>query len=480
MEDVSRAVMTFLVNAAWQVPLFALVAIGCDCLLRRAPARYRHHMWTLALGLSLALPLWSVRTIVAADGAPPMVLGNEAGQQAANLGAIDYLTFAPGMMPPGSIHVPPLLLYVTVMGYVAFLLVRTSRLWLGWRHTTTILASAFERNPEPLMDSVDERCRRVLGSDRVPILCSGEIGGPLTIGAFKPVVVLPAQAFAVTSPEMLGSILGHELAHVQRRDFIRNLATEVLYTPIAFHPAARWIKRGIDATRELACDELVTEALVPRSAYARSLVHVAASMQSTGGAGYSLGILEAGNLEQRIRTLSQPRLRLRVRVARAALAAAAAAMVAAGTTASAFSVSASQVLTAADAERQLVGTWRARWEDVLVPKFTASTDSSPIWLQFRIEGGRVVGTAWHDGIDLLDQAGTDVKILQVFPKNATAPLQDIITTGQMVSFKELHHGEVVEYQLDILEEQRAVLRLKDSRGLDGGQQFHEWLTLTRQ
>jgi beta-lactamase regulating signal transducer with metallopeptidase domain len=481
MEDIIRMVMTFLLNAAWQVPLFALVAVGCDGLLRNAPARYRHHVWTLALGLSLALPLWSVRTIIAAHSSPSVVLGRDIGREAVNLSAVEYQATDAGAMPLPSIDVPPLLLYVMVMGYVAFLLARTTRLWLGWHHTKAFRKGALARAPGPLMESVGDRCRRVFGLSGVPILCSSEVGGPLTVGAFAPVVVLPVRAFAVTSSDLLGSILGHEMAHVRRNDFVRNLATEVLYTPIALHPVARLIKRGIDATRELACDELVTEALVPPSTYARSLVNVAASMRSTGDAsGYSLGILEAGNLEQRIRRLSQPRPRLRARVAQAALAAAATAMVVAGTTASGFSVSASQVLTVADAERQLVGTWRARWEDVLVPKFTASTDSSPIWLQFRIEEGRVVGTAWHDAIDLIDQPGTNVKILQVFPKNTTAPLQDITTAGNSVSFKAVHHGEVLDYQLEILKGQRAVLKLRDPRAFDGGQQFREWLTLTKQ
>ena len=70
MDDVSRAVMTFLVNVAWQTLVFALVAVVCDRLLRRAPARYRHQIWMMALGLSLALPLWSVTTVAAGGSAP--------------------------------------------------------------------------------------------------------------------------------------------------------------------------------------------------------------------------------------------------------------------------------------------------------------------------------------------------------------------------------------------------------------------------
>lgn len=61
--------------------------------------------------------------------------------------------------------------------------------------------------------------------------------------------------------DVLTSAIGHELVHVLRRDYLLNLAYELIYLPLSFHPAAALVRRRINQTRELSCDELVTEKL---------------------------------------------------------------------------------------------------------------------------------------------------------------------------------------------------------------------------
>ena len=75
--------------------------------------------------------------------------------------------------------------------------------------------------------------------------------------------------------ETLVSVIGHEVAHISRRDFAINLICELVSLPISFHPLTYLIKREIERAREVACDELVTEQLLAPHAYARSLVRVA-------------------------------------------------------------------------------------------------------------------------------------------------------------------------------------------------------------
>lgn len=53
MGSLEGAVLTFLLNALWQLPLLAAVAWAGAFLLRRAPAAFRHRVWVSALGLSL-------------------------------------------------------------------------------------------------------------------------------------------------------------------------------------------------------------------------------------------------------------------------------------------------------------------------------------------------------------------------------------------------------------------------------------------
>ena len=84
--------------------------------------------------------------------------------------------------------------------------------------------------------------------------------------------------------------------------------------PISFHPAAAWVKRRIRHTREQRCDELVTEKLMNAAAYARSLVRMAswASPIHYSTPTISVGIADAGNLEERVMSiLRKPRISTR-------------------------------------------------------------------------------------------------------------------------------------------------------------------------
>ena len=126
----------------------------------------------------------------------------------------------------------------------------------------------------------------------------------------------------------------------------------------------------------------------------------------------------------------------------------------------------------AAAEKYLTGTWRGRWEDTLRDKFTAEADSSPIWLQFKIEGGSLIGVAIHDYISLDDGPFPDVKKL-VLGKKETCPLLELRLDDKKLQFKENRNGRVSESQLEITGDKKAILKIKR----DG--YFEPWLTLTR-
>jgi len=110
-------------------------------------------------------------------------------------------------------------------------------------------------------------------------------------------LILPEWFFSCASEEELLSTLCHELAHVRRHDFLLNLAYEILFLPISFHPAAMVIKSQIKQSRELACDEFAAGNLPTHAAYARALMSIAqtvaatSSASSSGRSRYALGLL---------------------------------------------------------------------------------------------------------------------------------------------------------------------------------------------
>lgn len=171
------------------------------------------------------------------------------------------------------------------------------------------------------------------------LLASARVAGPVTAGAIRPAVILPASMLAETSEEVLTTAIGHEMAHIARHDFAANLLYELLYLPISFHPAAMWIHREIDRTREMACDEPVTARLLDPRAYAQSIMSIANGMCASASPGCSLGIFDGNILEQRIRRLMEGRSGGLGR-ARAVLAASLAVLVACAVMASSLRVSA--------------------------------------------------------------------------------------------------------------------------------------------
>jgi uncharacterized membrane protein YkoI len=128
---------------------------------------------------------------------------------------------------------------------------------------------------------------------------------PITIGARTPLVILPAELLRQNDAELLASAIGHELVHVRRRDYLLNLIYEVLYLPLSFHPAVLLIRRRIQQSRELSCDELVAERLLQADVYARSLVRLAGSAPPLRNLAptTTVGIADADILEVRIMSL---------------------------------------------------------------------------------------------------------------------------------------------------------------------------------
>ncbi|MGH9821592.1 MAG: hypothetical protein ACRD43_15640, partial [Pyrinomonadaceae bacterium] len=90
------------------------------------------------------------------------------------------------------------------------------------------------------------------------------------------------------------------------------LLYELIYLSISFHPAATLVKRRIRETRELACDEYVTDTMVEPAVYARSLVSIAGLAMDLGrGANITIGIMDDGDLEKRImKILNRPKINL--------------------------------------------------------------------------------------------------------------------------------------------------------------------------
>jgi beta-lactamase regulating signal transducer with metallopeptidase domain len=331
MSRISEFAMGFLLNAAWQIIIIALVAWACSRLLQTVAARYRHALWVAALMLSLALPLWGLLDFTGEAPSRVAEQRTDARQTPGNLLSTPDSPLGPKVAAAQDngpalgqllqrrkqpIVTAPSLPLLLAICYALFVLSRLGALWRSWRRTKRLRQSIYEREIPTRMIAIAARCSAALRRRSVPLFCSAEAAVPVTIGTRVPLIILPESFYAELSDETLVSVLGHEMAHIARRDYALNLVYELLLLPISFHPLANFIKRQIGRTRELACDEMVTERLLESKLYARALIRVADTLVSPTGQAFTLGIFDADILEERIMKLTQNRRRLGTRAAR--------------------------------------------------------------------------------------------------------------------------------------------------------------------
>jgi TonB family protein len=97
---------------------------------------------------------------------------------------------------------------------------------------------------------------------------------PVTFGLVHPVVVVPGD-FPRFAEDEQKAIACHELIHVRRHDWVRNLGDEVVRAVAWFHPAAWWLTRQIRLAREQVVDQEVVRRLGSRKPYLDVLLRLA-------------------------------------------------------------------------------------------------------------------------------------------------------------------------------------------------------------
>ncbi|MEP6901553.1 MAG: M56 family metallopeptidase [Actinomycetota bacterium] len=311
MTTISQLLLTFLLNACWQIALVTAIAAICARLLRGASARYKHLLWVAAFFLSFGLPIFTCSALLRDSFFPkqpvPQTADNQTIVRQANL---------PLEIPPdlsetnakASLFLIPIersFALVLLIAYLLFVLYRGAKLLRAWQRTKVIAESAYQTAFSDDIQTAIEKCQTVVGIEKASVLFSASIPVPITMGNRRPLIILPEQLLKETDVNVLTSAIGHELVHVRRRDYLFNIIYEFIFLPLSFHPAATLVKRRINQTRELCCDEIVAERLLKAEVYARSLVKLAGSASNLSRLAptTTLGIMDAENLEIRIMSL---------------------------------------------------------------------------------------------------------------------------------------------------------------------------------
>lgn len=116
-------------------------------------------------------------------------------------------------------------------------------------------------------------------SKNVVLVQSKLVTIPVTIGYFKPIILLPLGLISGIPQNQLEIIIAHELAHIKQADYIFNIIQSILEVLFFYNPAVWWISSTIRKEREYLCDDLAIEVCGSSITLAKALLFAKKSEQ---------------------------------------------------------------------------------------------------------------------------------------------------------------------------------------------------------
>ncbi|HQR07916.1 MAG TPA: M56 family metallopeptidase [Gemmatales bacterium] len=162
-------------------------------------------------------------------------------------------------------------LQLVVVGGVLLGLFRL--LWV--MHSTHRLVATAELVAEPaLIQQMDDLKKSLDCQKCIRLLMSNRLNLPATVGWWKPTILLPEHWRNWNADEQR-TVLAHELAHIQRADYLVMVLTQVVTIVYWFHPLVRLISKWLRRGQELSADALAARVMGDAKLYLQSLCRLA-------------------------------------------------------------------------------------------------------------------------------------------------------------------------------------------------------------
>ena len=137
----------------------------------------------------------------------------------------------------------------------------------------------------------------------VSIRQSKAVTVPMVWGLFRPVILLPADADE-WEPERQRAVLLHELAHIQRQDWLMQTMAQIACAVYWFNPLLWFAARRMRTEMEGACDDHVLNAGYQSTDYAQHLVDIVRNIKKAGTApSAAVAMARPSKIEGRLRTI---------------------------------------------------------------------------------------------------------------------------------------------------------------------------------
>jgi TonB family protein len=281
-----------------KVSAILATAFLLTCIMRKRAAAERHIVWVAAIVSAAILPLLTVilpawRPAFAGRvfaSLPQLSLG--AGESGTSPGAI--VLFQAQSIEETAGALERAWPFVWMAGTIVCLSIAARGIL---RHTRLGSQPALVRIPQNLP------CTRTVVVKRSTVDCM-----PMTWGVLRPQVLLPASSIRWPE-ERLRVVIAHELAHVQRMDWLFQMLAQAVCALYWFNPLFWIAANRVHRESELACDDAVLRLGVDAKDYATHLFEIARSFcRSAETWPPTLAMARQSALEKRFATLLKSRL----------------------------------------------------------------------------------------------------------------------------------------------------------------------------
>jgi len=227
MTPINETLFDLLLNALLQIGFFAIVAAIFSRLVAKARAKHQYCFYLAVLLFCLAAPVantfWHWPSTAVAEKSQQQI-SSDAGASNRMLWIWQEHT-----RPTGQFIIPPGFQTWIIGTWAVLVLLRLARFSRAvyrvhrLRRDASILSPAQARIVSQIIDS----------KYRVAFLESAAIENPVTVGVFRPAILLPSKLLPVLGEQELSAVVAHEFGHIRRRDFLVHALCELISLPPA-------------------------------------------------------------------------------------------------------------------------------------------------------------------------------------------------------------------------------------------------------
>lgn len=189
-----------------------------------------------------------------------------------NIGTTVFKTFLIQLSEPAIWNnVFSILALAYFIGFIVF----ATRWLFSWRATQQLRKREIFKGTAELRIFTEQAAVRMNIKRKIQLYISKLAKSPMTIGFLKPIILLPIAGINHLTQEQLEAVILHELAHIQRADYLLNLLQSLAELILFFNPFAHLLSKNIHLERENSCDDWVMQYQYQPALYANALLKIA-------------------------------------------------------------------------------------------------------------------------------------------------------------------------------------------------------------